>query len=86
VETLARVSQTDLIVDIGAGHGTSLTPLWEIVYRNLAAVDIDEESFHMFEKEYGIPYISVMSKRITSLWKKTEAQLSWHVFCGACGP
>jgi SAM-dependent methyltransferase len=48
------IGAEDLVVDIGAGHGHALIPLFHAGFRNLVAVDREDVSFDLFAKKYGI--------------------------------
>lgn len=49
-----RIHTEDFIVDIGAGQGHALIPLYAAGYRRLAAVDIDSFNFELFRGQYNI--------------------------------
>src|SRR5258706_669959 len=54
----AAPATDDLVVDIGAGQGHGLIPLYKAGYRNLVAVDREETNFLFFQRVYGIGTVS----------------------------
>ncbi len=48
------VGPEERVVDIGAGHGHGLLPLWERGFRRLVAVDREPDNFTAFRERYGI--------------------------------
>jgi SAM-dependent methyltransferase len=48
------VRPEDPVMDIGAGQGHGLIPLYTRGFRNLVAVDIDANNFPLFREQYGV--------------------------------
>jgi len=48
------ISKEEMIVDIGAGQGHCLIPLYLNGWHNLCAVDVDDYNFESFERKYKI--------------------------------
>ena len=48
------ISKEEMIVDIGAGQGHCLIPLYRNGWRNLVAVDVDDYNFELFKHKYKI--------------------------------
>jgi SAM-dependent methyltransferase len=51
--SLAGLGRDACVVDIGAGQGHGLIPLWHTGYRNLVAVDKEQLNFTLFIERYG---------------------------------
>jgi 2-polyprenyl-3-methyl-5-hydroxy-6-metoxy-1,4-benzoquinol methylase len=49
-----NVGKNEKIIDIGAGQGHCLLPMYNSGWRNLTAVDIDRYNFRLFKEKYGI--------------------------------
>jgi 2-polyprenyl-3-methyl-5-hydroxy-6-metoxy-1,4-benzoquinol methylase len=52
--SLNNVPKEEKVVDIGAGQGHCLIPLYQNGWKNLVAVDADDYNFTLFQQNYGM--------------------------------
>lgn len=73
-------SKMSMILDIGAGSGHSLLPLFDLGWKNLQAVDLDEACRSTFESR-GIPFycVDVEKNSLPFADQTFDVILSFHV-------
>lgn len=49
-----KLDSDAIIVDVGAGQGHCLKPLFDVGYKKLIAIDRDDENFEYFRKKYEV--------------------------------
>jgi len=75
------INKNELVVDLGAGQGHCLIPLFEQGWKNLVAVDIDDYNFKFFEEKYNITCyrVNLEIEKLPIESSKVACILSFHV-------
>jgi len=76
-----NIAKNECVVDIGAGQGHCLIPLFRKGWNQLVAVDVEEHNFSFFREKYGIsPVLCDMeSQRLNIGSGSAQAVLCFHL-------
>jgi len=75
------IKREEIVVDIGAGQGHGLIPLYKAGFKHLIAIDIDDWNFAMFRDRFGFEchQCDVENDNLPIQSESVAAVLSFHV-------